>query len=252
MLKKKFDAGEKDPAFLKNFMKVFMFSEPELAEKAAVKYFEDKKGQPLSNEDFSYLFGIMKESSSPLFKIMEERKTEITQVIPEASYQGMVKNLKLNTIMKQAYHKETKKIDENLFLTEAEKMFTKEESQNMLLKTKMTLAAKNKDYATYQNLALSYYGNGTDPKFTASELNTVAWNFFENINDKQALSKAILWATEGSKKGESYAITDTVANLYMKTGDKKNTKIWAEKAIELAKKHGEDYESTQEILDKLK
>jgi hypothetical protein len=37
------------------------------------------------------------------------------------------------------------------------------------------------------------------------------------------------------KKDESYANTDTLANLYNKVGDKKNARLWAEKSVELAK-----------------
>ena len=55
-LKKKFEAGNKDPEFLKSVIKIFAFSDADLATKAAAKLYEVKKNEPLSQEDFSYLF----------------------------------------------------------------------------------------------------------------------------------------------------------------------------------------------------
>ena len=50
------------------------------------------------------------------------------------------------------------------------------------------------------------------------------------------------------KKDESYANTDTLANLYNKVGDKKNARLWAEKSVELAKNPVKIAE-TQKLLD---
>ncbi len=251
VLKKKFDAGEKDPEFLKKIISVFRFSDPELAEKAGVRYFEGIKNQSFSQEDLGLLFGLVKDSSSPLYSLVVDKKTDILKFIPEANYNTMVKNFKLNSIMKVAYDKTTKKLDDAQFLAEADKVVSKDEAKELLTKTKMNLALRNKEIDAYQKYATDYYGDGKATHFSSNELNTVAWNFFEKVEDKAALKKAVAWAQEGVKKGENYAICDTVANLYFKLGDKKNAKSWAEKAISLAKKEGEDYKDTQAILDKL-
>jgi predicted Zn-dependent protease len=81
-------------------------------------------------------------------------------------------------------------------------------------------------------------------KAGSNELNS-AWNFFENVSNKASLEKAVAWAQESVKKDESFANTDTLANLYNKVGDKKNAKIWAEKSIELAKSAGQDASDTE-------
>jgi TPR repeat protein len=81
-------------------------------------------------------------------------------------------------------------------------------------------------------------------------LNEVAWNFFEKVNNK-SLEIAVQWAAQSVKRNEEYANMDTLANLYMKIGDKVNAKKWAEKAIEKATQDGEDATSTRELLNKL-
>ena len=65
------------------------------------------------------------------------------------------------------------------------------------------------------------------------------------------LKLAVLWAEKSVKKDESYANTDTLANLYFKVGEKDNAKSMAEQAIKLAEKAGEDAASTKELLKKL-
>uniref|UniRef100_A0AAU6WNZ4 Tetratricopeptide repeat protein n=3 Tax=Chryseobacterium TaxID=59732 RepID=A0AAU6WNZ4_9FLAO len=86
---------------------------------------------------------------------------------------------------------------------------------------------------------------------SSEELNSLAWNFFENVTNKASLEKAVAWAQESVKKNENYANTDTLANLYNKVGDKKNAKLWAEKSIALAKKSGEDSADTEKLLKSL-
>ena len=88
--------------------------------------------------------------------------------------------------------------------------------------------------------------------FNSNELNSIAWNFFENVTNKSSLETALKWAQESVKQSENSANTDTLANLYNKLNDKANAKIWAEKAIELDKKNGEDASETQKLLDSLK
>ncbi|MBS1572231.1 MAG: thiol:disulfide interchange protein, partial [Bacteroidetes bacterium] len=166
-------------------------------------------------------------------------------------YNKIIQGYQLNSIMQNAFNKETKTIDEKKFLAEAGKFMTKGEAQESLLKVKMTLAFRMKKIAEYEKLALSYYKDGNDEKFSSAELNEVAWNFFENITEKSSLIKAVSWAEQSIKKNEEYANLDTLANLYFKIGDKVNAKLIAEKALEIAEKSGEDAASTKELLKKL-
>ena len=55
----------------------------------------------------------------------------------------------------------------------------------MLSKSKSELALKNKDFATYEKLTLEQYKDFS--KANSNELNSVAWNFFENVKDKKSL-----------------------------------------------------------------
>ena len=170
--------------------------------------------------------------------------------MPEKSYEATDKSLKINTVIKKAYNEESKTYNENKFIEGTKDFLTKDEAVKYLNKVKASKALKDKDIATYEKLTLETYKNYTN--FNSNELNSIAWNFFENVTNKSSLETALKWAQESVKQSENSANTDTLANLYNKLNDKANAKIWAEKAIELAKKNGEDASETQKLLDSLK
>jgi predicted RNA polymerase sigma factor len=60
-----------------------------------------------------------------------------------------------------------------------------------------------------------------------------------------------MWAKHSVELKDMYFNNDTYANVLFKLGKKEEAKIAAEKAIELAKKEGADYQETQDLLDKI-
>src|SRR5690606_31273707 len=116
--------------------------------------------------------------------------------------------------LKKSYNSDTKVWNDNLFISETKDLLTKEEAEKMLKRAKASRALKNKDITTYEKLSLELYKDSSNA--SSEELNSLAWNFFENITSKTSLEKAISWAEESVKKNENYANTDTLANLYNK------------------------------------
>lgn len=249
-LKARFEKGDTDPEFLKNLAMLTMYEDANLSGKVVQKYFAVKPNKDFTQEDVQLLLTGLMNTEDPRYEIFKSKKEEIVKIVPAAQYEAFDKNIKMNTIVKKAYNPDTKTLNTEYFLTETEKVFGKEQAEKMLVRVKASYALKNKDFATYEKLALEQYKDFS--KANANDLNSVAWNFFENIKDKKSLQTAILWAQESVKKDESYANTDTLANLYNKVGDKKNARLWAEKSVELAKKSGEESAETQKLLDSLK
>ncbi len=249
-LKERFEKGEKDPEFLKNLVNLTAFTEADYAGKVFEQYITAKANTPLAADDMQMLFMTLKNSESPTYKIFKEKKADLLKFMPEKSYEATDKSLKINTVIKKAYNEESKTYDENKFIEGTKDFLTKDEAVKYLSKIKAGKALKDKDIATYEKLTLETYKDYTN--FNSNELNSIAWNFFENVTNKSSLETALKWAQESVKQSENSANTDTLANLYNKLNDKANAKIWAEKAIELAKKNGEDASETQKLLDSLK
>ena len=247
---KRYEAGEKDPQLLKNLAELTMYSNASLSGKVIAKYFEVNKANPIVKEDLNLIMMGLQIGSEDVYNIFKNKKAEISSLITEPQYDKINKSVQLTSISRKAYDETTKKLDENYFVTEVEKILGKEEAQKSLISFKTNIALRNKDIPTYQKLTLEKYKDISN--VNSNELNSIAWNFFENVTDKKALETAITWAQASVQKQESYANTDTLANLYNKVGDKKNAKIWAEKSIELGEKAGEDVADTQKLLDSLK
>lgn len=246
-LKQKFEAGEKDPEFLKNLAGLTMYNDAEFSAKVMERYFNGKT--ELDKEDVQMLLAGTQSTDSPLYKTFQAKKAEITKILPADRYEAFDKNIKLNTIIKKSYNAETKKWNDQYFMTEAQKFMTKDEAVKIQTKVKAGRALKDKDIATYEKLTIDLY---RDPSAVSSgDLNSIAWNFFENVTNKESLQKAVTWAQESVKKQENSANTDTLANLYNKIGDKKNARIWAEKSVQLAKSSGEDASDTEKLLKSL-
>jgi thiol-disulfide isomerase/thioredoxin len=85
-----------------------------------------------------------------------------------------------------------------------------------------------------------------------STLNTLAWDFYETIEDKKALQSAAKWAKRSIELTEHYYNLDTYGMLQKKLGNNKEAIQYLEKAIAAAKESGDDYSATQEALDELK
>lgn len=246
-LKLQFEKGEKNPEFLKNLAGLTMYNDADFAGKVLNRYFGQK--ETLDEEDVQILLSGTQSTDSPLYKIFQDKKADIIKFYPEDRYQKFDKNIKVNTVGKKAYNADTKTWNDNYFMTETQKFLSKEEAEKVLKRMKANRALKNKDIPTYEKIILELYQDYSTA--SADELNSLAWNFFENVNNKASLEKAVAWAQESVKKGENFANTDTLANLYNKVGDKKNAKIWAEKSIELAKASGQDSPDTEKLLKSL-
>jgi thioredoxin-related protein len=246
-LKQRFENGEKDPAFLKNLAGLTIYNDADFSGRVLERYFIAKPS--LDQEDVEILLAGTQSTESPLYKTFQEKKADILKIMPEEKYTKFDKNIKLTTIVKKSYNADTKTWNDSYFLTETQKFLSKEESEKILKRAKASRALKNKDVATYEKLSLDLYQDTS--ALSSDELNSLAWNFFENVNTKSSLEKAVAWAQESVKKNENYANTDTLANLYNKIGDKKNAKIWAEKSIEIAKKSGQESSDTEKLLKSL-
>ncbi|MGG7469021.1 thioredoxin family protein [Chryseobacterium arthrosphaerae] len=246
-LKQQFEKGEKAPEFLKNLAVLTIYNDPEFAGKVLNRYFGQKAS--LDQEDVQLLLSGVQTTESPLYKIFQDKKEDIQKFLPADRYEKFDKNIKLNTVAKKAYNADTKTWNDSYFMTETQKFLSKEEADKILKRMKANRALKNKDIPAYEKLIMELYQDYSAA--SSEELNSLAWNFFENVSNKASLEKAIVWAQESVKKDQNYANTDTLANLYNKIGDKKNAKMWAEKSIEIAKSKGEDFSDTEKLLKSL-
>lgn len=89
----------------------------------------------------------------------------------------------------------------------------------------------------------------------ANALNSMAWDFYENVSDKKLLKSAILMAKRACELNSNYAYLDTYASVLYRAGEYKEAEIMANKAIEKAKTElmvPTEYKETSALLEKIK
>lgn len=83
-------------------------------------------------------------------------------------------------------------------------------------------------------------------------LNTLAWDFYSNYDDKLKLEKATECVIRSIALNSNYANNDTYASLLYKLAQYEQAITQAEKAIDLAQKENIDYKETSELIEKIK
>jgi hypothetical protein len=123
-------------------------------------------------------------------------------------------------------------------------------SDEIVLSSDMSLQESKKDWVHYAAAAEAYINKfGKD---NSGLLNNVSWSFYENVEDKALLAKAEGWSKRSIELQADYYNYDTYAAVLFKLGKKAEAQKAAESAIELAKKGGDDYKATAELLEKIK
>jgi thioredoxin-related protein len=123
------------------------------------------------------------------------------------------------------------------------------ESDKIIWKAEMYRYKSTKDWTNYAKVAVAYTDKYS--MTSANELNSMAWTFYEKVDDKNLLANAERWAMTAVKLDPNYANTDTYASVLFKLGKFEEAKKQAQAAIDLAKKENTDYKETQVLLDKM-
>jgi thiol-disulfide isomerase/thioredoxin len=123
----------------------------------------------------------------------------------------------------------------------------------IIFEADMKLAERTQNWDAYEKLALTnvnqYYL--TD----ANKLNSIAWTFYEKVENAKAMTEAVQWAKIACELDRTYANLDTYAAVLYKSGQKDFALKNANDAIELAKKEkyaAEDYKGTVDLIQKIK
>lgn len=137
-------------------------------------------------------------------------------------------------------------------MAEVEKLFMAvypEDGARLASAYGMTAAREKGDREGFAQAAVAHYKKfpSSDPQ----ELNEVAWTFYRVVEDPKMLKKAAKWAERSVKLQDAYYNNDTLAALYFKLKKKKPAIKAAMHSIELAKAAGEDYSTTQDLLDEI-
>ena len=250
-MKERFAKGEKSPEFLMNVMKLNSSSDFEFAKKASERYFANRNSkEPLTKDEVGLLFYFIKSSKDPNFKILIDKKDEITPFLPEQSYNEYKNQILLADVMEAAIDNTNHNINEEKFMQAAEPLVGKEAANTKLNQIKLSYYEQNANYAAYEKTALEYYKN--PDLFEANETLKAAWIFSEHITNKASLKKATEWAEKSVMRGETPENTYILAKLYFLIGNKDLALNFAELSNSIAKQNGKEANLSEELIKQIK
>ncbi len=120
---------------------------------------------------------------------------------------------------------------------------------NDYLVNKIFYYSLNGDENKYNELVRSFV---TENSSNPEALNSLAWEFVQNVTDIQKLRDAQSWIKQAIAIDNNYAYNDTFAWLLYKEKNYKQALETAEKAILLAKVNNEDFSETTKLIEKIK
>lgn len=216
-------------------------------------YFSLQKEEDLSNaQNWEMILNYTADMNSREFVYLINNKKKFDLLYTEKAVNQKIEDVYLNSLV---HIIKTTPFDEAQYKKTKDKILSEnlEGNRRVVFESDIVLAKKYNDIAQYVKLAMenvdTYYKNNS------RYLNSVAWDFYEQVSDKSALLKAEEWAKTSTELDPNYANMDTYASLLYKNGKKQLALETANKAIELAKKDGmgaDDYKSTSDLLNQIK
>lgn len=211
------------------------------------KYFSTQKDEDLgSKSNWKIIYQYVDEYNSRPFLYLESNKETFAKSYTLDSVESKINKVYISGLYSALQNKDS--IGYETLKTKLKNSNTKD-ADKIILEAEIKKFQRNKDWANYSKLVTEYvqkYDTGN-----ANELNSYAWTFYENISDKTMLAKAASWAKKATELDNNYPYNDTFAAVLYKLGDFVEAKKAAEKAIELAKKSGDDYKETEALLVKI-
>jgi thioredoxin-related protein len=249
-LLKRFDNGETNPEFIYKLAYVARGAyDMTKAQELAAAYLKSQTNL-LEEKNLKLISEFTTTATDPNFEFMRKNASAFEASMGKERYQQQMYNMVYQASFQVVgFKRDISKEQAPQFIKAANEYFIKtlpEQSPKLTHSFAMSVFRTTKDWESYAIQAIGYYDK--NPSSDWNELNSVAWNFYENVTNTTHLQKAVTWALASVKLSESYANTDTVASLYFKLGDKVKAKEYANRAIALGKEKGEDTTSTEKLL----
>lgn len=242
---KRYDDGEREAAFVSEYIAVLN------------EVYEKDRAEAVTNE---YLTGLDKaewatdgvrqmivanpgELAGDRFQYLLNNYEDFMESTTTATLTRAVQNTVIGSYMQEKMQRKLPEPDQiNAYYDEHAAPLAEQLKLNYAM-----IYSERMDRDNYPAAAVAYLNRY--PSNDATELNGVAWHFYENVDDPNLLKTAVGWAMRSVSLHKMYANLDTLAWLHQKMGNTKQAKKHAREAIEVAKIHGEDYSSTLPILE---
>jgi hypothetical protein len=248
---KKYDAGNREPLFLKHLA---MMARDAFDEKAAAKYANDflaTKPDLNDKENIRFIYETASGTADAGFAMMTSDPAKFEAVVGKNELHNALammitraEQIKNESMFDKWNDQQWK--DYSAALTKQYPAF----ADKILTRFKTNNFRSKKDWASYA-AEVDKYSQLKPINFT--ELNDYAWTIFIKCDDKKTLASALEWSKltfdKETKKEPGYI--DTYANILYKLGQKEEALNWEKKAQAIAIEQGGEKNWGQDVIDKI-
>lgn len=242
-MEQRFNAGNRDADFLAEYA-IARFEAMDNSHQPIAEAYLKTQNDWSSEVNRKFIFRMVQNTESPMFDYLVKNRKSFETIFGEREVSGRVEELIYGSIYSLGEMPDLQKVDA---------IFQKaypEKAEMLSARYRIRHYLEQEDVDGFAKATAHYLKKF--PSKDPQELNELAWTFYEIVEDKKMLKKAVKWANKSVKLENAYYNNDTVAALYYKLGKKSKGIKAAEKAIALAKVNNEDSEATQELLNNLK
>ena len=243
-LRERFEKGERDPSFLRDYMTTLLSAGDQLSlKKVSETYWAAQSKEQYTNpEHFNLVLRTVHDYHSPVFQAyVAQRKTLNSLPKDELNfYFNYVVHIYIESIVETGSSLELDKASKQL------KADWGKESAKYIADLKHHFyMGDSKQGFKHTKYYLDNYAD--DPE----ELNSIAWFYYENETDVKRLKAALSWTNRALKQSDAWHILDTKAHLLFALDRKAEAKQAAEQAIKQAEALGQDPQDTRKLLERL-
>ena len=247
-MKKRFEGGERSAEFLKLYTDALTSAGMKNFDEVAQMYM-DTQTDWTTEDNMSFLFDYSKASlDSKLYKYTLNHKDSFIAHVGEEKFNQKLK-----------YAAEFDRGKSGISRDNVEKLkahyikyFDSGQANNLAMMSYMNELMYSQDPVEQEKFKAEIQLFLADrPDVGSNFYNSVAWQIYEISNDKSLLSKAADWAQLSIEGAKNSYNTDTMAALQFKMGNHEKARTYAIESIDLAKKEGNDYSTTEELLNKI-
>jgi thioredoxin-related protein len=233
--------GEKSPEFLFDYAMARYQAMDDTHMKIAEEYMATQDDWS-TDQNMAFVFRFTEDIESPFFDYIAENRNAFEDLFGADVVYSRMQNLLYSALYRSTGDP----------LEEADRLFQKaypEQADQLSSRFRMNYYRQAGDTEKYVNESIQYFEQF--PSDNWQDYNEIAWQFYEEVKDIDAIKQAAEWAEKSVELDANYYNYDTLAALYYKLGKKRKARKAAEEAIELAKVSGDDYSMTEQLLEEI-
>ncbi len=255
VLLRKYNNGDKDPAFLKMLaLAADSLFDTKIANKVAEEYIVSQKDL-YTKDNLAFVAEFTKSSKDEGFSIMLNHADKVDAVSGEGTADKMVQSIILHEDVypvifsaKVSKPQDLPEPDWTSIQTNLQKKYPAK-ADEVLAYAKVVFYEQKHDWNNFAPAVVAYmksYGS----KATSEQLNDFAWNVFLNCPDMTCVSQALDWSKKSFEGNNQPEFMDTYANILYKMGRKDEAINWEQKAMDAAA--AGDKDGYRQTIDKMK